>query len=397
MRLLLNGPRSLIRTTTLRPLRTLVTRTIVPKGKVRCAAVSFAEENASPLVVVPPFCVQMAAINGLPATAAALVVRSKATQTALITLLDTVLRTVLDLRSVFYPHPWQATTRHTENRANSTQIRDRLSKKTRGGQFGSDQAVVKWNHCHYGAISAKGRTKDYFVMTVKSAACAMAVALLAGTAAFTVPAAAQYAAKPPSHAKMSSSHDKRLFLSAVAVYDAGLRRGRTSSSNSAYLRGFRDGTSSEAYSSRAYVARTYVMNPYTVNPAPPVTGYSLYDSAGYVPVTSGYSSYGSYGTPSVAGYSRYDSAGYVPVTSGYSSYGSYGTPSISYDDGYATNRYDQGYAPRRLMDVAVAPVVMQPPSTTRAAHLNYCAARYLSFDPASDTFLAYDGNRYFCQ
>ena len=254
-------------------------------------------------------------------------------------------------------------------------------------------------------------------MTVRTAACAMAIALLAGTAPFTAPAAAQNAAMPPSHAKMSSSHAKRLFLSTVAVYDAGLRRGRASSSNSAYLRGFRDGTSSEAYSSRApisqaYVSRSYVMSPYAGNPVPSVAGYSLYDSAGYVPstgyvsstgyvpsaayvpATGGYSSYGTYGTRSVAGYSQYDSAAYVPVTSGYSSYG---TPSVSYGDGYASGRFDQGYAPRRLMDVAVAPVVMQPPLETRAAHLSYCAARYLSFDPASDTFLAYDGNRYFCQ
>jgi hypothetical protein len=239
----------------------------------------------------------------------------------------------------------------------------------------------------------------------------MAIALLAGTAPFTAPAAAQNAAMPRSHAKMPPSHAKKLFLSTVAVYDAGLRRGRASSANNAYLRGFRDGTSSEAYSSRArvsqaYVSRSYVMSPYAGNPVPSVAGYSLYDSAGYVPstgyvpsagyvpVTGGYSPYGSYGRRSVAGYSLYDSAGYVPVTSGYSTYG---TPSVSYGDGYISDRYDQGYAPRRLMDVAVTPVVMQPAVATRAAHLNYCAARYLSFDPASDTFLAYDGFRYFCQ
>ena len=34
-----NGPRSLIRTTTEWPLRLLVTRTLVPNGNVRCAAV----------------------------------------------------------------------------------------------------------------------------------------------------------------------------------------------------------------------------------------------------------------------------------------------------------------------------------------------------------------------
>jgi hypothetical protein len=228
-------------------------------------------------------------------------------------------------------------------------------------------------------------------MSVKTAACAMAIALLAGTAPFTVPAAAQRAPTPPSHAGMSSIHAKRLFLSTVAVYDAGLRRGRATSSNNAYLRGFRDGTSSEAYSSRAYVSRayvsqTYVVNPYATNPVPSAAGYSLYDSAGYVPVTGGYSSYGS-------GSASYDSD---PYTSGYA-YPSYGTRSVAYGDGYGSDRYGQGYAPRRLMDVAVAPVAMPLALDARAAHLSYCAARYQSFDPASDTFLAYDGNRYFCQ
>src|SRR4029079_4552079 len=39
MRPLMNGPRSLMRTTTLRPLFLLVTLSFVPKGNVRCAAV----------------------------------------------------------------------------------------------------------------------------------------------------------------------------------------------------------------------------------------------------------------------------------------------------------------------------------------------------------------------
>ncbi len=57
-------------------------------------------------------------------------------------------------------------------------------------------------------------------------------------------------------------------MSAVAEYDAGLRRGRANSTNNAYLRGFRDGTSSEAYSSRAYA-----VNPYAGNPLPLVSPY----------------------------------------------------------------------------------------------------------------------------
>jgi len=222
---------------------------------------------------------------------------------------------------------------------------------------------------------------------MKTTVCATAVALLAGTACFAVPAAAQ-GAPVRHHDKMSSAHSRTLFMSAVAEYDAGLRRGRANSTNNAYLRGFRDGTSSEAYSSRAYGANPYagnplpVANPYARYPIAPVAGYSLYDrDAGYVPVSGGYSLYDR-------------DAGYVPVTGGYSSYG---VRSVSYGDGFASDRYDAGYAPRGLMDVAVAPVTMAASSEAQAAHLNYCAARYQSFDPASNTFLANDGNRYYCR
>ena len=56
IRPLLNGPRSLIRTMTVRPFCKLVTRTIVPKGSERCAAVSLLGKNNSPLAVFPSFC-----------------------------------------------------------------------------------------------------------------------------------------------------------------------------------------------------------------------------------------------------------------------------------------------------------------------------------------------------
>jgi len=219
-------------------------------------------------------------------------------------------------------------------------------------------------------------------MTMTTTACVTAVALLAGTACFAVPAAAQ-GTPVRHHAKMSSAHSRALFMSAVAEYAAGLRRGRENSTNNAYLRGFRDGTSSEAYSPRAYVA-----NPYTGNPVALVSPYA---------------------TPAPAGYSLYDS--YTPVTAGYSSYdirsvgygdaNGYRGRTVAYGDGFASARYDTGYAPgyvpRGLMDVAVAPVAMTSASDTRAAHMSYCAARYQSFDPASNTFLANDGNRYYCQ
>jgi hypothetical protein len=50
----MKGPRSLMRTTTLLPLRLLVTRTCVPKGRVRCAAVNPPGLARSPLAVLLP-------------------------------------------------------------------------------------------------------------------------------------------------------------------------------------------------------------------------------------------------------------------------------------------------------------------------------------------------------
>src|SRR6478735_4970183 len=53
----INGPRSLTRTTTLRPLWLLVTLIFVPKARERCAAVSVAAFMRSPEAVLelPPY------------------------------------------------------------------------------------------------------------------------------------------------------------------------------------------------------------------------------------------------------------------------------------------------------------------------------------------------------
>ena len=198
-------------------------------------------------------------------------------------------------------------------------------------------------------------------MTMKTAACAMAVALLAGTASFAVPAAAQYAPLPQRHAKIAPSHSQKQLLNAVVVYEAGIRRGAANSSRNAYLRGFRDGTTTEAYTSRV----------------------SVVNSAPAEPILSG------------AGYSTYDrNTAYYPRNNGYSSYDG---RSAAYDNGALYDRYDAGYAPRGLMDVVVAPAATAPAMEARAAMMSYCSARYQSFDPASETFLADDGNRYFCR
>jgi hypothetical protein len=55
MRPATNGPRSLTRTTTTIPLARFVTRTIVPNGKVRWAAVKASASNISPLAVRRPW------------------------------------------------------------------------------------------------------------------------------------------------------------------------------------------------------------------------------------------------------------------------------------------------------------------------------------------------------
>ncbi len=58
-----------------------------------------------------------------------------------------------------------------------------------------------------------------------------------------------------------------------------------------------------------------------------------------------------------AGYSSYDVR-----SGGYGDANGYGGRSVAYGDGFASARYDTGYAPsyapRGLMDVAVAPVAM---------------------------------------
>ena len=100
-------------------------------------------------------------------------------------------------------------------------------------------------------------------MTMKTTICATAVALLAGTACFAVQAEARDPATPANQFKVSTSHgSKKLYMSAAAIYDAGVRRGDAQASRSAYLRGFRDGTSTTAYAPRqyAYAPRQYVVN-----------------------------------------------------------------------------------------------------------------------------------------
>jgi hypothetical protein len=114
-------------------------------------------------------------------------------------------------------------------------------------------------------------------MTMKTTACATAIALAAGTACFAVPAAA-LGTLVPYHAKMPSAYSTTLFMTTVAEYNAGLRRGRANTANNAYLRGFRDGIGSKAFGSRAYA-----VNPYASNLVAVVSPYAGASVAGYSP------------------------------------------------------------------------------------------------------------------
>ena len=114
-------------------------------------------------------------------------------------------------------------------------------------------------------------------MTMKTTICATAVALLAGTACFAVQAEARDPATPANQFKVSTSHgSKKLYMSAAAIYDAGVRRGDAQASRSAYLRGFRDGTSTTAYAPRQYA---YAPRQYVVNSAPVYSGAPVYSAA----------------------------------------------------------------------------------------------------------------------
>jgi hypothetical protein len=223
---------------------------------------------------------------------------------------------------------------------------------------------------------------------MKTTVCATAVALIAGTACFAVPAEARDPTIPASQYKVWTSHgSKKLYMSAGAVYDAGVQRGSARSSRAAYLRGFRDGNSTVAYTSRQYV----------VNSAPVYAPAPVYSAAPAYSAAPVYSAAPAYGYSS---YSR--DAAYTPAIPGYA----YDGRTVAYNNGngygygntYGEGQYNNaGYVPRGLMDVATAPLVIAQPLEAQNARLSYCAARYQSFDPASGTFLADDGFRYYCR
>jgi hypothetical protein len=215
-------------------------------------------------------------------------------------------------------------------------------------------------------------------MKIKTRVCATAVALLIGTACFAAQAEGRGPATPVNQLRVWTSHsNKKPYMNAAAVYDAGVQRGRARSSRDAYLRGFRDGTSTAAYTSRQSIT----------NSVPVYSGAAVYSAA----PAYGYSSYSRYTayTPAVAG---------STVALG-NSYGDNDGHAYNndYGDGYGYSHYNASYVPRGVKDVAVTPVVTARPLEAQIARLSYCTAGYQSFDPASGTFLADDGYRHYCR
>ena len=68
---------------------------------------------------------------------------------------------------------------------------------------------------------------------------------------------------------------------------------------------------------------------------------------------------------------------------------------LSYSRALSLNGYYTGHAPfgYGLLGLVAAPFAA---STGYAPLAAACSARYKSYDPASNTFKSYDGNRYYC-
>jgi BA14K-like protein len=172
----------------------------------------------------------------------------------------------------------------------------------------------------------------------KKAVLTIAASVLLVMASLSLPAFAQ-------SGSASSGHTTKM-ISTSAAYRAGVRHGIAL--RSAYVSGYIDGT-------RMVVSHSSAS---TVNPTIPSSGYST---------DYQYSS-------------GYGSADYDQPTGRAS----------PYEGLYASTQIPNGY----VAAGQAAPLAI--PQYSAEAY-RYCVARYRSFDPASGTFLAYDGNRYSCQ
>ena len=195
-------------------------------------------------------------------------------------------------------------------------------------------------------------------MNAKITTCLVAAALMTSAGFVSAPASAQ-----GNSAALNARNSVAKDQSRIAIrksdrqqYSAGVRAGldRTGVNvRASYNRGYRDGSYVRAQEPRAYQAYPYAVYRNSVDPRTDERSYARYDG-GYEP---GYRPY-----------ARYD-AGLNPITA--------------------------------LLGIASMPLAAVT-SSSRSGQENfanwvaYCSARYGSFDPASGTFLADDGNRYYC-
>jgi hypothetical protein len=221
-------------------------------------------------------------------------------------------------------------------------------------------------------------------------ASVIAMSLVATAASFS-PASAQdrrtSMAQNPTTVRSGITIRSVTSQSYNAGYQAALRRNAPVAARAAYNRGYRDALNALRVNSSRYAA---VATPRTIG-------------------TPGYSAYARYNGPMPAGYSSYARYnGNVVVPAGYSSYARYnGVVPAAYDsyaryepdyDSSAYVRSDTGYNPiGNFLNALFAPITWPAYAAQRDSNLlAYCAARYRSFDPVSGTYLATDGNRYYC-
>jgi len=232
-------------------------------------------------------------------------------------------------------------------------------------------------------------------MTMKHAACVIAVSLVAGPAWLPAPASARDVRISTTHGQANKMLRAAAIRGFNAGYAAGLRRNISAAAlRSAYNRGYSEAMNRLAYNpSRAATVYARPIG-YGSNG---LDSYARYD--GPIPNSTRSSSYprysGNYRDAYAAGYAGDVNAGrsatYVRYSGNY-----YGDA-----NGYMQARYDTGFNPiGDLLNVVFAPFVAASHAASHAATQNdrwaYCSQRYRSFEPATGTFLAYDGNRYYC-
>lgn len=205
-------------------------------------------------------------------------------------------------------------------------------------------------------------------MTMKITGTVIAIALVAGAPSVAAAASLPQGARSTQSQTSLQRVAQRAFN---AGYKAGLRQNVSASAlRTAYNRGYRDAMNGVAYNARGYIGNSYARSAVAAD-------------------SNGYSAYARYDGD---GRDAYASAATVGYSSSGRYYGGYGDSARSAP--YA--RYDGEFNPiGGFLNQVFAPF-NGAEQTAQNERLAYCSARYRSFDAASGTFLAYDGNRYYC-